>query len=82
MGGGGYVTAVSLPKDELIQLISELEKQMQAAAQGMEFEKAAVLRDQIIELRQTLQSKETNTDKDLPEWERLRKQDTKAAYQV
>ncbi len=74
-GKGGYVTAVSLPTSELTQLISELEKQMQAAARDMEFEKAAVLRDQIIEMRQVLQSKETDMDKDLPAWERLRKLD-------
>jgi len=82
-GQGGYVTAVSLPTTELTQLISELEKQMQAAAQDMEFEKAAVLRDQIMEMRQVLQSKEADVDKDLPEWERLRKQDmAKTTYRT
>jgi excinuclease UvrABC nuclease subunit len=50
---------------------------MQAAAQGMEFEKAAVLRDQIIEMRQVLLAKETAGDKDIPEWERLRKLDAR-----
>jgi len=43
-----------LPKDEVARLIKELEKQMKAAAQALEFEKAAVLRDQIIELRRAL----------------------------
>ena len=56
-----------LPKDELARLIKELEKQMRAAAEGLEFEKAAALRDQIFELRETLAEKE-----DLPPWKRAR----------
>lgn len=32
-------------------MIKELEKEMKAAAQALEFEKAAALRDQIMELR-------------------------------
>ncbi len=51
-GKGAYITAVSLPSSERKKMIVELEKQMQAAAKEMEFEKAAVLRDQIVELRQ------------------------------
>ncbi|MCL4369089.1 MAG: excinuclease ABC subunit UvrB [Actinobacteria bacterium] len=42
---------VSIPKHELSRLIKELEAQMKAAARNLEFEKAALLRDQIIELR-------------------------------
>ena len=34
-----------------MRLIKDLEKQMKAAAQALEFEKAATLRDEIIELR-------------------------------
>jgi excinuclease ABC subunit B len=45
------VTPAQLPKDELERLLKELEKQMKQAAQQLEFEKAALLRDQIIELR-------------------------------
>jgi len=41
----------AIPKDELARLIKDLEKQMKEAAQALEFERAAVLRDQIIELR-------------------------------
>ncbi len=40
-----------IPKDELRRLISELENQMQLAAKNLQFEKAAELRDQIIELK-------------------------------
>ena len=50
-----------------MRLIKELEKQMQEAARQLEFEQAAVLRDQIIELRRSL-----HDDDDLPAWERIR----------
>jgi len=43
------VTAIS--KEEILQLIRQLESQMKAAAKNLEFEKAAMLRDRIIELR-------------------------------
>ncbi len=48
------VEELPIPKDEIIKLIKELEKQMKQAAKDLEFEKAASLRDQIIELRRTL----------------------------
>jgi excinuclease ABC subunit B len=56
-----------LPKDELSRLIKELEKEMRAAAESLEFEKAAALRDQIFEFRQTLAEMEN-----LPPWQRVR----------
>ena len=40
-----------LPADELQYMIDELESEMKKAAQGLEFEKAAALRDQIFDLR-------------------------------
>ncbi len=43
-----------MPKDELQRLIRALEKEMRRAAQALEFEKAAALRDQIFELREQL----------------------------
>ena len=43
-----------LPKDELARLIKDLERQMKEAARNLEFEKAALLRDQIFELRREL----------------------------
>jgi excinuclease ABC subunit B len=70
---GTYVTTAELPKEELNRLAKELEKQMKAAAQALEFEKAAVLRDQIIELRQLIVLKEAGKGSDLPAWERLRR---------
>ncbi len=64
-----YVIARDLPQEEVSHLIDQLEKQMKTAATELEFEKAAMLRDQIYELRQTLQ------DSDVPEWERLRQEE-------
>jgi excinuclease ABC subunit B len=43
------VTPIS--KEEIAQLIKQLESQMKAAAKNLEFEKAAMIRDRIIELR-------------------------------
>ena len=71
---GSYTTA-DLPKAELHKMIKELEKQMKAAAQNLEFEKAAQLRDQIIELRQIMVLKDAGADGDIPEWERMRRLD-------
>jgi excinuclease ABC subunit B len=52
---------------ELRHLIAELEQQMKTAAKNLEFEKAAVLRDQIFELRALL-AEESN----LPPWQKAR----------
>uniref|UniRef100_A0A7C2WDA8 UvrABC system protein B n=1 Tax=Thermorudis sp. TaxID=1969470 RepID=A0A7C2WDA8_9BACT len=48
-GKPGIIT--ELPPDELARMIRDLEKQMKEAAKQLEFEKAALIRDQIIELR-------------------------------
>ena len=50
--------AAELPKDELYRLIRDLEVQMKEAARALEFERAAILRDQILELRRTLATEE------------------------
>ncbi|MGB4862695.1 MAG: excinuclease ABC subunit UvrB [Tepidiformaceae bacterium] len=44
----------SMPKDELMRMVKELESQMKAAAKNLEFEKAAALRDKVVELRREL----------------------------
>lgn len=44
----------SMPKDELMRMVKELESQMKAAARNLEFEKAAALRDKVVELRREL----------------------------
>jgi excinuclease ABC subunit B len=43
-----------IPKDELARLIKDLEKQMKEAAKNLEFEKAALLRDRVVEMRREL----------------------------
>jgi excinuclease ABC subunit B len=53
----GQVRLSDMPKDELSRMIKELEKEMKTAAQSLEFEKAALLRDQITELRGALVDK-------------------------
>jgi excinuclease ABC subunit B len=62
-----YVVTREIPRAEIERLIKELEQQMKAAAAELEFEKAALLRDQIFELRRGLE------DPNVPEWERVRK---------
>ena len=70
-----YTTTADLPKDELNRMVKELEKQMKAAAQALEFEKAAMLRDQVIELRQMMVLKESKKGPAIPEWEKIRQLD-------
>ncbi|HWK81077.1 MAG TPA: UvrB/UvrC motif-containing protein, partial [Thermomicrobiales bacterium] len=43
-----------IPKDELARMVKDLESQMKTAAKDLEFEKAALLRDQIVELRRII----------------------------
>lgn len=57
----------SMPSHELKRILVELEKQMKEAAKDLHFEQAAVLRDQIFELRGIL-AEETN----LPPWKKAR----------
>jgi excinuclease ABC subunit B len=45
---------VDVPKEELTRMVKDLESQMKAAAKNLEFEKAALLRDQVVELRRLL----------------------------
>jgi excinuclease ABC subunit B len=56
---GYYAGApAQLPKEEIHRLIRDLETQMKQAAKELEFEKAALLRDQVLELKQTLATEE------------------------
>jgi excinuclease ABC subunit B len=70
----GAYSVRSLPKNELHRMVKEVERQMKAAAQALEFEKAAALRDQLVELRESLVLAEAGGDA-TPAWERLRNQD-------
>ena len=61
IGGKG-----GIPQSELKKIISELEIEMKGAAQNLEFEKAALLRDQMYELR-TIMAEESNA----PPWKKI-----------
>jgi len=61
VGGKG-----GIPQSELKRIISEIEKEMKGAAQNMEYEKAALLRDQMYELR-TIMAEESNA----PPWKKI-----------
>jgi excinuclease ABC subunit B len=61
------IVPAQLPKDELHKLIKELERRMRRAAEELEFEKAAALRDQIFEMREALVEKQN-----LPPWKRAK----------
>jgi excinuclease ABC subunit B len=50
--------APTMPKDEMARLISELEVQMRQEAKNLQFEKAAALRDQVVELKRLLVAEE------------------------
>ncbi|MFQ5861387.1 MAG: excinuclease ABC subunit UvrB, partial [Dehalococcoidia bacterium] len=49
-----YAVRRELPRDELLRQIKALEQEMKLAARDLEFEKAAMLRDEVIELRKVL----------------------------
>jgi len=64
---GEYTVGRHIPKEEANRIIEELRTQMKQASQNLEFEKAALLRDQILEMRRAIVD-----DDDIPEWERIR----------
>ena len=66
-GGAEYQAGAGpIPIPELKNIIKEVEKQMLAAAENLEFETAAGLRDQIFELRELLA-----LESDLKPWEKI-----------
>ncbi len=65
-GGDIRGKASKLEQKELLRLIKELETQMKAAAKELEFERAALLRDQVYELREILVD-----ESDLPPWKKV-----------
>ncbi len=48
------VDSSDMPRDDILRLIKDLESQMKTAARSLEFEKAALLRDQITDLRKVM----------------------------
>jgi excinuclease ABC subunit B len=71
-GQGEYRVATQIPEEEAERVLGELEAEMKAAARSLEFERAALLRDQILELRRELREQDER-----PEWERYRELDRK-----
>ena len=53
----------ALPKDEIVRLIKDLESQMRTASKMLEFEKAAMLRDQVVELKRMVQEDKLEEEK-------------------
>ncbi|MBE0479419.1 MAG: excinuclease ABC subunit UvrB [Dehalococcoidia bacterium] len=49
-----YAAVSTMPRDEIARLIKSLEAQMRTAARNFEYEKAALIRDQILDLRKEL----------------------------
>ncbi len=49
-----YVAGEGMAYEEMVRLAKDLELQMKSAARSLEFEKAAMLRDQIVELRRAM----------------------------
>lgn len=60
-------SVANMAKTELQKVVAELEKEMKTAAKNLEFEKAAMLRDQLYELR-SIVAEEAN----VKPWERIR----------
>ncbi len=60
------ISPADLSISELDRMVKELEKNMKAAAKDLEFEKAAALRDQIIELRRVMVLKEASPEEAFP----------------
>ncbi len=56
-----------MPRREMERLISELEARMRTSAKNLEFEQAALMRDELFELRQMLAE-----EGDLKPWEKMR----------
>ena len=53
--------ATPIAKEDVARLIKELEAQMKIAARNLDFEKAALVRDRIIELRKEFDYAEIKT---------------------
>ena len=64
---GEYKVKQDLPRNELRQVVRDMEIQMKEAAKNLEFERAAVLRDELYQLKSLLAE-----DENLKPWERIK----------
>jgi excinuclease ABC subunit B len=51
---GEYITGTPASREDMARLVRDLETQMKQAAKALEFEKAALIRDRIVELRKEM----------------------------
>ncbi|MBM38817.1 MAG: excinuclease ABC subunit B [Chloroflexi bacterium] len=56
------LNGLDLPKEDLIRLIKDLEIQMKSASKDLEFEKAAIVRDQILDLKKIVADESIQTN--------------------
>ncbi|HJZ10821.1 MAG TPA: UvrB/UvrC motif-containing protein, partial [Acidobacteriota bacterium] len=64
---GEYKVKGDIPRNELRQIVHDMEKQMKEAAKNLEFERAAALRDELYQLKSLLAE-----DESLKPWERIK----------
>lgn len=64
---GEYKVKTDLPRNELRQVLRDMEIQMKEAAKNLEFERAAALRDELYQLKSLLAE-----DENLKPWERIK----------
>ena len=64
---GEYKVKSDLPRNELRQVVRDMEIQMKEAARNLEFERAAALRDELYQLKSLLAE-----DENLKPWERIK----------
>lgn len=64
---GEYKVKTDLPRNELRQVLRDMENQMKEAAKNLEFERAAALRDELYQLKSLLAE-----DENLKPWERIK----------
>ena len=57
------LNGLDLPKEDLIRLIKDLEIQMKSASKDLEFEKAAIVRDQILDLKKIVADESIQTNR-------------------
>lgn len=51
-----YDATEDIPKDEMARVVKDLESQMKQAAKNLEFERAASLRDQLVQMRKRMEA--------------------------